>query len=65
MKLIRSEQKYGYKEIEVERNYIFWKTKTIYRNYDGTVFEYKSPNIFKILGLCESSDIKPLFKINP
>jgi len=63
MKLLRSEPHFNFREIEVERNYILWKTRTVYRNYDGTIFEYKSPNIFRQLGMFESSNVIPLFKI--
>lgn len=63
MKLLRSEETFEYKEIEVERNYILWKSKTIYRKYNESIFKYEPPNNFYILGTWEGIDIRQFFKI--
>jgi hypothetical protein len=63
MRVIRSERNSEFQEIEVETNYIFWKIRTIYRNYDGSIFKYKFPNNFYLLGTFERYDIREFFRI--
>jgi len=63
MKLLRSEQNDDFQEIEVERNYIFWKSRTVYRKYDNSIFSYEPPNNFYLIGTFERLDVRELFKI--
>jgi len=64
MKLIRMEKNDKFTEIELEDSFFgFFKTRTIYRRFKGTIFEFKHPDIYKPLNLFSNTDIYSYFDI--
>ena len=64
MKLISSEKNEKYHEIVVENQFLWFKWRTTYRQYDRTILRYKKGNYFYNIGYIEYVDIKEFFQIN-
>ena len=64
MKLLSIKKTETYKEIEVERSFLFIKWKVKYRNFDGCIFKFKEPNYYLDVGFSEHFEVKNLFYIN-
>ena len=65
MKIINkvSNSTFGYVDMTVETQFLWWKTRTTYRKIGGEIFEYKGPNNYRILGIIEKINIEPIFKL--
>ena len=64
MKLIRMEKNDKYTEIELEDSFFgLFKTRTVYRRYNGIVFEFEHPDIYKPIGIFSHREIYPYFNI--
>ena len=66
MKLIKSEIKDTYHEIEIENSFLWFKWSTKYRKVqDGNIFRYKDTDRYYHTGFTEFIEIKSMFNIDP
>lgn len=50
-----------YKEVVVERKFLWWKLVNTYRRHDRKILYFEQPDYYRGLGLSEYCDISPLF----
>ena len=63
MKIIKSKEGTNYKEIEIEKSFLFWKWREVYRMYKGAIFRFKEPNEYIHLSLSNYMDMLEVFRI--
>ena len=63
MKVLKNTKTEKYHEIEVEKQFLFFKWKVKYRIVGNSVFRFKEPNDYKELDVFEAISLINYFKI--
>ena len=63
MKILKITENENFKQIVVERSFLFFKYTETYREIEDQIFLYKHKDKYECLGICAYYEMKGYFKI--